>query len=159
VHVVEEVGSVLHNFARQQHAALLPVPIAFHECANDRETIRRLMAGFDDQSDGGSTLDTPRKIVEQIARCRVVVTGAYHAAVFALSQGIPVIGLSNFAKKLHVAIEEAWGSADKVRLPLLNSATQQIERGRSAYQSLKSLLERRAQRNSLFDSVRAERVV
>lgn len=183
---VEKVGSVLHNLARQYHAALLPVPIAFHECANDRETIRRLLAGFDEQSDGGSTLDTPRKIVEQIARCRVVVTGAYHAAVFALAQGIPVVCLCNssyydskfrgleklfgngcttitmsdpnLAERLHAAIEEAWISTDKVRLPLLNSAAQQIKTGRAAYESVRNLLGPRAQANPLFDPVRAERI-
>lgn len=182
---VEEVGLVLHNLARQYDAALLPLPIAFHDCANDRVTIRRLLAGFDDQSDGGSTLDTPRKIVEQIARCRVVVTGAYHAAVFALAQGIPVVCLCNssyyeskfkgleklfgngcrtillsdpdLAEQLRAAIEEAWISADTVRLALLNSTAQQIKNGRTAYESIRNFLEPRSQANPLHP-VRAERI-
>jgi colanic acid/amylovoran biosynthesis protein len=161
---VAKVGSVLQQFARLQHADLLPIPIAFHEYARDHETIRQLLAGFDDQSDGGSTLDSPLKIMEQVARCRVVVTGAYHAAVFALAQGIPVVCLSNssyysakfegleelfgvgcatimlddpdFRKKLGAAIEQAWNSADEVQPALLNSAARQIERGRAAYASI-----------------------
>ena len=32
---------------------LLPIPIAFHEYAKDHEAIRQLLAGFDDDSDGG----------------------------------------------------------------------------------------------------------
>ena len=180
---VEEVGSVLHDLARRYHAALLPLPIAFHDCANDRETIRRLLADFDEQSDGGSTLDSPRKIVEQIARCRVVVTGAYHAAVFALARGIPVVCLSNSSyydskfkgleelfgegcttitlcgpnlkDQLYSAIEKAWSSADRVRLPLLNSAAQQIKSGRAAYECVKNLLEPRVRANPLHP-VRAE---
>jgi polysaccharide pyruvyl transferase WcaK-like protein len=161
---VAKVGSVLQQFARLQHADLLPIPIAFHEYARDHETIRQLLAGFDDQSDGGSTLDSPLKIMEQIARCRIVVTGAYHAAVFALAQGIPVVCLSNssyysakfegleelfgvgcatimlddpdFKEKLRAAIEQAWNSADEVQPALLNSAARQIERGRAAYASI-----------------------
>ena len=33
--------------------------------------------------------------MNQIARCRVVITGSYHAGVFALSQGIPVVAIVN----------------------------------------------------------------
>jgi colanic acid/amylovoran biosynthesis protein len=163
---VAKVRSALHRSARLHDAALLPVPIAFHEYARDHETIRQLLAGFDDQSDGGSTLDSPRKIMEQTARCRVVVTGAYHAAVFALAQGIPVVGLSNSAyysakfegleelfdvgcttvmlndpdcgEKLEAAIEEAWKSADEVRTPILNSVARQIKSGQAAYMSIQN---------------------
>jgi polysaccharide pyruvyl transferase WcaK-like protein len=161
---VAKVSSVLQEFARLRHADLLPVPIAFHEYARDHETIRQLLTGFDEQSDGGSTLDTPLKIMEQTARCKVVVTGAYHAAVFALAQGIPVVCLSNssyysakfegleelfgvgcatimlddpdFGEKLRAAVEQAWNSADEVRPALLNSAARQIECGRAAYASI-----------------------
>ena len=88
---IEKIGSVLQEFARRHKMTLLPIPIAFHEYAHDHETIRQLLAGFDDESDGGLSLDTPLMLVKQTARCRIVVTGAYHAAVFALAQGIPVV--------------------------------------------------------------------
>ncbi len=163
------VGSVLREFASRHHAGLLPIPIAVHDYADDRKTIRQLLTGFDDESDGGSTLDTPQKLMEQTARCRIVVTGAYHAAVFALAQGIPVVCLSNssyylakfeglenlfdvgcttitlddpeLSNKLTSAIEKAWNSVDHVRLPLLCSAAAQIEKGRSAYRHVRSLLD------------------
>ena len=92
---VEKVASVLQEFARRHKTPLLPIPIAVHEYAHDHETIRQLLAGFDDESDGGLSLDTPLMLVKQTARCRIVVTGAYHAAVFALAQGIPVVCLCN----------------------------------------------------------------
>lgn len=165
---IETVGSVLQEFARLQKAPLLPIPIAIHEYANDHQTIRRLLAGFDDQSDGGQSLDTPLMLIKQTSRCRIVVTGAYHAAVFALAQGIPVVCLSNspyylakfqgledlfgagcaivmlnepdLRNKLAVAIEETWNSAEAVRMPLLQSALRQIEASRGAYQHVKYLL-------------------
>ena len=39
-------------------------------------------------------LDSPQDVIRRVGECRVVVTGSYHAGVFALSQGIPVVGLS-----------------------------------------------------------------
>jgi colanic acid/amylovoran biosynthesis protein len=166
---VEKVGSVLQEFARRHNAPLLPIPIAFHECAHDRETIRRLMAGFGEESDGGLPLDTPLMLIRQTARCRIVVAGAYHAAVFALAQGIPVVCLTNspyylakfqgledlfglgctivmlsdpdMPRTLATAVERTWNSAEIVRSPLLQSARRQVEWSRGAYQRLKRLLD------------------
>jgi colanic acid/amylovoran biosynthesis protein len=165
---VETVRSVLQEFTRQHKAPLLPIPIAFHEYANDHQTIRQLLAGFDDESDGGRSLDTPMMLIKQVARCRILVTGAYHAAVFALAQGIPVVCLTNspyyLAKfqgledlfgvgcatvmlgdpdlpgKLETAIESTWNSAEVIRSPLLHSALRQVERSRGAYQQIESLI-------------------
>jgi polysaccharide pyruvyl transferase WcaK-like protein len=166
--VVEAIGAVLQAFARQHGAPLLPIPIAFHEWAHDHKTIQRLVAGFDDETDGGLHLDTPQKLIEQTGRCRIVVTGAYHAAVFALAQGIPVVCLSNssyylakfqglqdlfgsgcaivalderdLARRLASAIESTWNSVEEKRSDLLQSALSQIEQGRGAYQKLRDLL-------------------
>jgi polysaccharide pyruvyl transferase WcaK-like protein len=165
---VAKVAAVLQEFARRNRTALLPIPIAFHEYAQDHEAIRQLLAGFDDESDGGLLLDTPMKIIKQTARCRVVVTGAYHAALFALAQGIPVVCLSNspyylakfqgledlfgvgctvltfsdpdFPKKLALAIDRMWNLTTAVRIPLLESAVRQIEASRDAYQLVKNLV-------------------
>jgi polysaccharide pyruvyl transferase WcaK-like protein len=162
--VIQEIASVLQQFARRQKVALLPVPIAFHEYANDHQTIRRLLTGFDDQSDGGLSLDTPLMLIKQVARCRILVTGAYHAAVFALAQGIPVVCLASSAyylakfqgledlfgigcttatldepdwpNRLAAAMETTWESAETVRAPLLHSAFHQIVLSRGAYQQV-----------------------
>lgn len=169
---IEKVGSVLREFARRYKAPLLPIPVAFHEYAHDQETIRRLLAGVDDESDGGLSLDTPLKLIKQTGRCKIVVTGAYHAAVFALAQGIPVVCLTkspyylakfqgledlfglgcttvmlnepDMPSTLAAAIEKTWNSAELVRLPLLQSALRQIEGSREAYQRVKYLLDSEA---------------
>jgi polysaccharide pyruvyl transferase WcaK-like protein len=165
---VENVRLVLQEFAQRHNAPLLPIPIAFHEYANDHQTIRRLLAGFDEESDGGLFLDTPLSLIKQTARCRVVVTGAYHAAVFALAQGIPVVCLSNSAYylakfqgledlfghgcaivmldepdlpgRLAAAIESTWNAAEVVRSPLLQSAFHQVEESWGAYQRVNNLI-------------------
>ena len=163
--MIAKLRPVLHKFARRHNVPLIPVPIAFHAWANDHATIRQLLEGFDDESDGGITLDTPLKVIRQVGRCRIVVTGAYHAAVFSLSQGIPVVGLSasedytakflgledqfglgcetvflgapDASERLAAAAERAWQLAEKVRLPLQEAARRQIELSQGAYERVR----------------------
>jgi colanic acid/amylovoran biosynthesis protein len=101
-----------------------------------------------------------------------VVTGSYHAGVFALAQGIPVVafaasdyyrdkflGLADqfgagcrvlgthepeFASQLDRTIEEIWKQAPALRPVLLNAAEAQIKAARAAYQQLPALLSPRA---------------
>lgn len=182
---IKKLASVLHEFARRHKTTLLPIPIAVHEYAQDHETIRQLLAGFDDESDGGLSLETPLMLVNQTARCRIVVTGAYHAAVFALAQGIPVVCLSNspyylskfqgledlfglgcvtvmlsdpdWPDRLAAAIETTWNSAEAIRLPLLQAAERQIEESREAYRRVKNLLDSGQAQPILSERARTDR--
>jgi polysaccharide pyruvyl transferase WcaK-like protein len=166
---IEKLRPVLQEFARRHNAPMIPVPIAFHPWANDQLTIQQLLTGLDDQSDGGSTLDTPLKIIKQVGRCRVVVTGAYHAAVFALAQGIPVVCLAKSPyyvakflglqdqfgrgceiiflneaevfEKLAEAIDRTWQSAELMRRPLQEAALRQIQLSWGAYEQVRDLLD------------------
>lgn len=175
--MIDGLRPVLHEFARRHNVPLIPVPIAFHAWASDHMTIRRLLQGFDDHSDGGITLDTPLNVIEQVGRCRIVVTGAYHAAVFALSQGIPVVGLSasddytakflglqdqfglgcetvflgapDASEKLEAAAERAWQSAERLRLPLLEAAQRQIELSQGAYERVRESITFNGNKRSL----------
>jgi colanic acid/amylovoran biosynthesis protein len=160
--VLERVRPVLQDFARARCIPLVPLPISHHRVgANDPRTIRQLLAGYDDASDGGATTTTPDAVIRAAGRCRVVVTGAYHAAVFALSQGIPAICLGrsayyldkfrglrdqfgagcrildlddpDLAQTLCVALISAWEGAESLRDPLLTVAERQVEAGRLAY--------------------------
>jgi polysaccharide pyruvyl transferase WcaK-like protein len=166
--LVEIIGPVLQEFARQRNVPLIPVPISFDPWTGDPKTIRHLLAGFDDHSDGGATLNSPLKAIEQAGRCRIVVTGAYHAAVFALAQGIPVVGLAgnsyyaakflglgdqfglgcktlfvrdpDLSNKLAAAIDMAWQSAGTLRQSLKEAARRQIQLSRGAYERFKNLV-------------------
>jgi polysaccharide pyruvyl transferase WcaK-like protein len=164
---IQRIRPVLQEFARQHRISLTPLPIAMHEYSRDDLTIKQLLIGFDEQSDGGKTLDSPLKVIKQAALCRVVVTGAYHAAVFALAQGIPVVGLAKstyfsnkflgledqfgegcqtvflnepaLPQRLHSAIERAWQNADKLREPLQAAARRQIDLSRRSYERVQYL--------------------
>ena len=52
------------------------------------------MEGHEDNFHTSLVPATPEAVIRQIQRCRLVITGSYHAAVFALAMGIPTIGLA-----------------------------------------------------------------
>jgi len=165
---VERLRPILHDFARRHHVPLIPLPIAIQAYTRDDLAIKRVLSGFDEESDGGKTLDSPLKVIKQVGRCRVVVTGAYHAAVFALGQGIPVISLAKSAyfsgkllgledqfgagcqtillnepgwpEKLRESIEIAWQNADTLRETLQAATRRQIDLSRESYKQIKKLV-------------------
>ena len=166
-HDVERMRPVLQSFARRHNVPLIPLPIAIQLHTRDDLAIKRLLIGFDEESDGGKTLDSPLKVIKQAAQCRVVVTGAYHAAVFALAQGIPVVCFAKSAyfsdkllgledqfgegcqtillseatwpDKLNCSIEKAWQNADHLRATLQAAALRQINLTRKSYEWVKHL--------------------
>ena len=161
---VELVREELHRAARQFEASLVPVPISFYPQDFDPGAICELLRGLDDASDGGAALSSPLQVIEEVKRCRIVVTGSYHAAIFALSQGISVVGLAQSeyyvgkfgglqhqfgtgcqmivlddpaaAAKLRQAIEQGWQKAPARRGELLEAARRQIESSHALYQQL-----------------------
>ena len=165
---INVLGPILQKFARHYSAPIMGIPIAVHSLASDQERIRELTAGFEGYVDEGSNLDSPMGVIRQVSRCRVVVTGAYHAAVFALAQGIPSVCLvaspyyaakflgledlfgvgcktvflndRSFPGKIEIALEAAWESAEVVRKHLLEAAMRQVEAGRNAYKLIPEVL-------------------
>lgn len=164
----EAIGLTLKEAAETYGAPLLPVPISFHKRNNERkpdcDTIRELLAQCGVTSDGGQEMDDPITIIRQVARCRVVVTGSYHAAVFALSQGVPAMCLvktsyymdkflglsdqfnneceiidlngSHVRERILNSLDKLWRSAGQNRSSLLSAANKQVEIGRSAYRAI-----------------------
>lgn len=176
--VLEIIRSALQQVAREKSIPLIPVPIANYHTEDDPQIIQKLLAGYDNDSDGGQSLDTPLKVIEQIGRCRVVVTGSYHAGVFALAQGIPVVSLAKseyyvdkflglaaqfetgcevilmddeqLRDNLISAIDRTWRLAEQVSAQLLESAKKQVELGNAAYQQVYQLVESRQSVYSIF---------
>lgn len=165
---IGQLRLILQETAKKCHVPMIPIPISRVPGEEDAETIRQLITGYDNVSDGGADLDTPFKVIEQIKHCRVVVTGSYHAGVFALSLGIPVIALAKSAYyvdkfiglaeqfgigcevvllneadwqlRLRDAIERAWQSAEQVKPHLLAAARRQIDLGYVAYRKMYELV-------------------
>jgi len=163
--MVDKLRQPLLHAAQTLNSSLVPVPISFHESDSDVEANRKLL---DSQSlMSQESIETPEDVIHQIGKCRVVVTGSYHGGVFALAQGIPVVGLVHspyyeqkftglqkqfpggcrildfrrLVKPVEIqdAIHGAWKSAEQVRESLLSVAARQIELSRAAYQAARRL--------------------
>ena len=94
--VADLVGRAVRSAAAERTAALVPLIIAEYR-SQDRRSTLPLVRGCADVIAPLPRYVHPIEIARRVARCRVVVTGAYHLAVFALSQGIPVVALTSSA--------------------------------------------------------------
>lgn len=159
------VGRAVRRAAARYGAELVPVPISSEAKERDAAVIAGLLGA---EGVGPDQLTTPAAVVEQVGRCRVVVTGSYHAAVFALAQGIPAVGLAasgyyvhkflgladqfgggcalvrldanGLDERIDTAIDQAWTSAPRLAPRLLEAAERQLEQSREAYRRLKAIV-------------------
>ncbi|HEU4584772.1 MAG TPA: polysaccharide pyruvyl transferase family protein [Gemmatimonadaceae bacterium] len=169
VHVsaTDRVGPVLRDFAASHGVSLVPLPSAFSGLASDELTLGRLLGSEPGLTENGWAPRTVPDLIAQVGRCRVVVAGAYHVAVFALAQGIPVVALARstyyrskydgleslfgsgcetlvlddgrLEARLRDAMERAWERADDLRSPLLAAAERQVRWGEEAFARAMSL--------------------
>jgi len=166
--VIDRMGTVLAELGHELNAPLHPIPISYRGKRSDVYTIQRILDAAERASDGGASVDNVESLIQQTGRCRVVVTGSYHAGVFALSQGIPVVALAasqyyenkflgladmfdtgctllrtddnSFAAKLAATIRKGWQQAPVLHEPLVEAARLQIKRSKRAYAKISDLL-------------------
>ncbi len=140
---------------------LLGVPISRYSGESDGQSIDNFLGIKNNSSEN---LDSPELVCLQVGKCRIVVTSSYHGGVFALSQGISVVGLaksvyyqdkflglaeqfglgcyvvnvsnSNISHELPLVIQQAWEEAPNNRDKLLKAAKKQIDLSKLAYQSI-----------------------
>src|SRR5690606_12308618 len=85
------LGEVLRRFARSRDTEFVTLPVA-RSREVDRLSIEKVVGDLlpDDPAD----VDSPFTVIDRAGRCRMVITATYHAGVFALAQGVPVVCLS-----------------------------------------------------------------
>lgn len=112
---VAAVADVVETQAQQLATTVLPVPISFAPEDTDVRTLGRLLPRGPGEKEL-SGLDDPRLCARQVADCRIVVTGSYHAAVFALAQGRPAICLTAtpYYDRKFLGLCEQFGPACRV---------------------------------------------
>jgi len=165
---IAPVGDCLRDVAAARGTALLGLPIGRGVASNDTATIRDVLARAASPAHPGADLDSPHLVIDRIGRCRMVVTGAYHAAVFALGQGVPAVCLArspyfldkmqgladqfgagcivvdmnggDFPQRLRKAIDAAWETAPAVRDALLAAGARQIQASRAAYAGFATMM-------------------
>ncbi len=158
---MKSLKSLFEQIKNQYRTHLLPVPISYHEGDSDAKSLEILL---DKTVEALSIEET----IKQIGHCRIVITGSYHAGVFALSQGISVIGLvssdyyqdkfdgladqfshgcfvvnmasHNFPETLLKTVHVAWDMAGGNYEKLLIRAKYQIDQGNIAYTELTKLV-------------------
>lgn len=73
--------------------AWMPLPVDLSRESGDEIQVKRCISAAGISADYQKP-DTPKDLWALVQHCRLVITGSYHAAVFALSAGVPVIGLA-----------------------------------------------------------------
>ncbi|MDZ7319277.1 MAG: polysaccharide pyruvyl transferase family protein [candidate division KSB1 bacterium] len=165
---LDTIRPVILNAARKYNAPLVAAPIDTNE--DDRKYIADLARGYTRIEKSWKRFESTGEVIKRISRCRIMISGTFHGAVFAISQGIPVIALAKsteYANKisglatefgeqgcqiiklddarleenLASAIDFAWNSAEQLRPRLLKEAKRQIDLGYAAYQKVFSLVE------------------
>jgi colanic acid/amylovoran biosynthesis protein len=165
VDMINAIRRALESAAINLGTSLISVPILFRD-DSDIKTAAELISGHEDPTCGAPVM-TPLDVIHRIGRCRLVVTGSYHGAVFALGQGIPAVAvarsqyyLAKFkglqeqfgdgcqlidwsgarvtSEELISAIYRAWTSAADLRPALLNIAEEQIQMATDAYSKLQA---------------------
>ncbi len=167
----QRLSRLLCALAAGVGAELVAVPISHVPGESDLEAFVRMFPGRNTPALSPAFRMTPEWIRDEIGRCRVVITGAYHTAVFALSQGIPAVCLANsqyyldkflglaaqFEQGCQVirldapdseaaikrATEDVWHKCDLYRKPLLSAALKQIRESERAWANLPSVLSQR----------------
>jgi polysaccharide pyruvyl transferase WcaK-like protein len=162
------VGRAVRESARRFDAALVPLIISEFN-SEDRRSTCPLVTGFPNVVPLLHRYVGPRDVAARVSRCRVLVTGAYHLAVFALTQGIPVVGLTAsryyddkllglaemfgggltvvrlddpaLEARLGTAVSAAWEAAPRLRPTLRARGDEQILASRQAFERVFELVE------------------
>lgn len=165
------LGDLLLQAARTLQAPIVALPVSRYAADADLRAIGALLRSGHSRADIVlRDLTTPQALVTAAAGCRAIVTGSYHAAVFGLAQGVPVVCLTkssyydakfaglralfpsacfvvsleqpDMAARLRSTIEEAWHLPSPAREAARGAAARQRSAGREAYARFRDAVER-----------------
>jgi polysaccharide pyruvyl transferase WcaK-like protein len=100
----QSISHVLRAFFGKHDAGLVSIPIARQDLATNRsignDELRFTEPEFAIEA-----------VLKNVSSCRVVVTGSYHAAVFALSMGVSVVAVAtlNYYRQKFAGLKEQFG--------------------------------------------------
>ncbi len=168
--IADDLSATIRSLSTDLKCEAIPLPISQHPIDSDIPGILKIV-GSQYGQEAHDCAASPWTTALQAGRCRLVITGSYHAGVFALSQGIPVMGLAKSGyytdkfRGLHhqfgpgmqwcdlsvpawqVSLREQaialWKAADSLRDGLLSAARLQIEATDKAYRSFAEIALRR----------------
>lgn len=162
--MLADLQAGLQTLAARLQVPFLAVPISRKMVPgeySDSMAFTRLTEGLPVPLEDGADLAEVQQVIRQAGRCRVVVTGSYHSAVFPLSQGVPVVALAKsqyyadkfqgladqfgpgctvlrldepgLPERLVTTVLDLWKRADELRPGLLQAAERQSDLSQAAY--------------------------
>jgi len=168
--MLDSLKRPLQSAACEVGAPLVAVPISRHPDEDDSGICHVLFDGYDNVAEPAHDLTLVEGMIEEVGRCRVMITTSYHGGVFALAQGIPVVawlkskyfaaklyGLANqfgvgcevvtleekdWEARLKSAILSAWRACGELRPRLLESARLFFFEKETAYDMLCHMLDK-----------------
>jgi polysaccharide pyruvyl transferase WcaK-like protein len=175
--IARRAVAITDKSARRRGVIAVALPVSRYKAQSDLEAIRTCIAGRGDNVAGHqfASIHNPEELAKHAARCRVVVTGSYHAAVFGLAAGVPAVCITNsryydlkfeglaaqfpggcqlvrpgplFEHELSEAIDRAWETSETSRDRLHSAALTQVANADQLYARFKSLV---AQTVTQFD--------
>ena len=165
------IAGLVVRAARAFRAPIMALPVSRYPVGNDLAALRALLCPKGSPADIIlDDLDAPDALATAAARCRITVTGSYHAAVFGLALGVPAVcltrssyydakfaGLSalfpgacfvvsldlpDFADRLRRAMDQAWHLPAPARGAARDAAARQRQAGREAYAQFRNAVEK-----------------
>jgi colanic acid/amylovoran biosynthesis protein len=169
--IAGQVGDVVSRSASSLGVPIAAIPVSRNQSDSDVRALRDLLRSRDPQVDVIiEDLATPEELAGATARCRTIVTGSYHAAVFALGQGVPAVCITRstyydgkfaglrelfpdtcsvvslldryFADRLDAAIMQRWHTTSESRATAREAGANQRAAGREAYRQFRIAAEK-----------------
>ncbi len=167
---ISSLAEVIGHLAQGLAAPCISIPIRIaDDGAGDHEVTAPILKRCPRVIDIPPSVDRVADLMPLVAQCRTMITGSYHAGVFALAMGIPVVGLAasdyylqkflgladqfpggcqtidlrtaNWQQSLSSAILASYEQAEQLRPALIQRAESQIALSTAAYNRIASLLE------------------
>jgi polysaccharide pyruvyl transferase WcaK-like protein len=168
---VRQVATAVARLQDELGCRVLGVPVSVREGDGDAAVLADALGDLPGLDPGHDVQDVGA-LVARAGRCRAVVTGSYHAAIFALAQGVPVVGLwaspyyegkveglaerfpggvrsvrlgdEDTVERLVAAAHAAWDEPAGTRTWLMDTARAQAAAAQDAFDRFAALVERRA---------------
>ena len=167
------IGDLVFEAAAEFQAPIIGLPVSRYPVDADVNALRALLRRAQGRADIVlDDIDSPEALVSAAASCRAIVTGSYHAAVFALAQGVPAVCLTkssyydakfgglqvlfpgvcsvvsleerDYAARLRTMILRAWQLPPLARAAARDTASRLREAGRDVYAQFRAQVENSA---------------
>ena len=173
---VYRLATLLDKSSAKIKARICGLPVALGSQDSDVASIGAIVCRCMAVASDGSDVSTLDNLLKYVRQCRVVITGSYHAGVFALSQGIPVIALAesryyidkfrglsdmfpggcmvllldsvDFESMFVENVETMWNQAPRLRESLIAAAEAQVAASQNAYRQFYELVSKKTQTNT-----------